>query len=99
VAAMAQPRCTECRTWFTPAVTARSHQRVCGAACKRRRRNKLARRRRRDDLEAHRADERGRQEKHRDGRQGGNGHEPPSGRKYAELLGKLQQIVDDASRR
>ena len=69
----------QCLTWFAPAVTARGHQRVCGAGSKRRRRNKLARRRRPDDLEAQRADERGRQEKHRDGR-GRDRHEPPSGR-------------------
>jgi hypothetical protein len=42
VRCMAQHRCTECRTWFAPAVTARGHQRVCGAGCKRRRRNKPA---------------------------------------------------------
>jgi hypothetical protein len=98
VRAMAQHRCTECRTWFAPAVTARAHQRVCGTGCKRRRRNKLARRRRRDDLEAQRADERLRQEKHREGREGEDCHEPPSGRKCAELLVKLEQIVDKATR-
>jgi hypothetical protein len=95
---MAQARCTECRKCFVAAVTAREHPCVCGPACRRQRRNKLARRRRRGELEEHRADERARQQKHRDAARGSEGHEPASDGNYLELLGKLQQIVDNASR-
>jgi hypothetical protein len=79
-------------------VTAGEHQCVCGPDCRRRRRNKLARRRRRGELEEHRADERARQQKHRDAARRSDGHEPASDGNYSKLLGKLQQIVDDASR-
>src|SRR5438477_5026052 len=96
---MAQSRCTECRKWFAPRVTAAKHQRVCGAACRRRRRGKLARQRRGDDLEGQRADERQRQKKHREAAKRDGCHEPPSGGKYAEVLLKLEQIVDGAARR
>lgn len=96
---MAQPRCTECRKWFVPAATASEHQQVCGAECRRRRRNKLARRRRRRaDLDEQRADDRDRQKKHREGTKGAGCHEPPSDSKYADLLLKLEQIVDSAAR-
>ncbi len=95
---MALVRCTECREWFAAAVTAIEHQCVCGPDCRRRRRNKLARRRRRADLDERRADERVRQQKHRDAVARAGCHEPASDRNYAELLGKLQQIVDKASR-
>jgi hypothetical protein len=95
---MALHRCTECRTWFSPAVTATKHQRVCGEECRRRRRNKLARQRRRDDLEEQRADERDRQKKRREAAKPDGCHEPPSDGKCADLLLKLQQIVDEAAR-
>jgi hypothetical protein len=95
---MALGRCTECRKWFAAAVTAGARQCVCGLDCRRQRRNKLARRRRRGDLDKRRADERARQQKHRDAARGAGCHEPASDRNYAELLEKLQQIVDRASR-
>jgi hypothetical protein len=95
---MALGRCTECRKWFAAAVTAREHQCVCGPECRRQRRNKLARRRRRSEIEEHRADERARQQKRRDAARGADRHEPGSDGNYAELLGKLQQVVDNASR-
>jgi len=91
---MSLPRCTECRKTFAPAATARLHQRVCGEECRHRRRARLARRRRAADLEACREDECERQRKHRDASVRGSCHEPASGRKSAELQGKLQQIVD-----
>ncbi len=95
---MALARCTECRKWFSAAATAREHQCVCGPDCRRRRRKKLARRRRRFELEEHRADERARQQKHRDAARRSDRYEPASDGNYSELLGKLQQIVDNASR-
>jgi hypothetical protein len=91
-------RCTECRKWFAPAVTAAKHQRVCGEECRHERRNKLARRRRRDDLEEHRADERHRQKKRREAVKLGECHEPASAGKCLDLLVKLQQVVDKAAR-
>ena len=94
---MALGRCTECRKWFAAAVTAREHQCVCGPECRRQRRNKLARRRRRSEIEEHRADERARQQKHRDAARGADRHEPASDGNYLDLLVKLQQVVDNAS--
>jgi hypothetical protein len=94
---MARHRCTECREWFTPAVTACGHQRVCGEGCRRRRRCKLARGRRRRALEEHREDERARQQKRRDAAEPGARHELASDGKSLELLLKLQQIVDKAA--
>jgi hypothetical protein len=79
-------------------VTAAKHQRVCGAACRRRRRGKLARRRRRDDTEVQRADERQRQKKHREAAKRDGCHGPPSDGKYADLLLKLEQIMDGVAR-
>ena len=58
-------RCSECRLRFEPAATARTKQRVCGSACRNRRRARLARQRRRADLDGCRADERERQRQHR----------------------------------
>jgi hypothetical protein len=93
---MSQHRCTECRKWFTPAATAREHQRVCGARCRQLRRNRLARRRRGSEVEEWRADERERQRRRRKGAQEGPCHEPASDGKYSDILEKLQQIVDKA---
>jgi hypothetical protein len=93
---MAQHRCSECRKWFTPAATAKEHQRVCGRACRQLRRNRLARGRRGDEAEEWRADERDRQRKRRLAAKEGRCHEPASDGKYAEILVKLQQIVDKA---
>ena len=95
-AAMAQHRCTECRKWFKPAATAREHQRVCGRGCRQLRRNRLARRRRGGEVEEWRADERERQHTRRKAAKEGPCHEPASDGKYAEVLAKLQQIVDKA---
>lgn len=95
---MARHRCTECRKWFVPAVTASGHQRVCGEDCRCCRRRKLARTRRRGALEEQREDERARQRKHRDSTRSGECHEPPSDGNSLELLLKLQQIMDKASR-
>jgi hypothetical protein len=91
---MSLHRCTECRKWFTPAVTATLHQRVCGQECRRRRRAKLARARRGAALEECREDERVRQRKRREGAPPGARHEPASSGKLLELLGKMQQVVD-----
>ena len=94
---MARRRCTECRKRFVPNVRASGHQRVCGEACRGRRRNRLARRRRQDDLDGHRADECARQQKHRDGAKAAKCHEPASDASSAELLSKMQEIVDRAA--
>ncbi len=93
---MAQHRCTECRKWFTPAATAREHQRVCGPGCRQLRRNRLARRRRAGDVEGFRVDERERQRARRKAAHRSSCHEPASDGKYAEVLAELQQIVDKA---
>lgn len=95
---MAKCRCTECQRQFTPDVRASDHQRVCGKACRKLRRNRLARHRRQADLEAHRADERERQRKHRDGPAEAKCHEPASDAKALELLKKWEEIVDRATR-
>ena len=58
-------RCTECRRRFKPSVTAQALQLVCGASCRRSRRNRLAQARRLEDVEASRLDERERQARHR----------------------------------
>lgn len=58
-------RCTECRRRFTPSVTAKIRQLVCGASCRQSRRNRLARVRRLEDLAAARSEERERQARHR----------------------------------
>jgi hypothetical protein len=94
---MARRRCTECRKRFVPNVRASGHQRVCGEACRGRRRNRLARQRRQDDLEGQRADDVVRQKKHRDGVQGAKCHELASDANGAELLRKMQEIVDKAA--
>lgn len=91
---MARHRCTECRKWFEPAVTARGHQRVCGEVCRRSRRRRLASLRRLSTLAEHREDERVRQRKHRGAPKAEPCHEPASDSKSWELLMKLQQIVD-----
>ncbi len=93
---MAQHRCTECRKWFTPAATAREHQRVCGDRCRQLRRNRLARRRRGGEVEEWRSDERERQRRCRKAEKEVPCHEPASDGKHSELLEKLQQIVDKA---
>jgi hypothetical protein len=91
-------RCTECRKWFTPAVTAKQHQRVCGKECRGRRRAKLARSRRAATREDCRADERERQRKHREAAASGACHEPALSGKSSEWLGKMQQVVDKVVR-
>jgi hypothetical protein len=58
-------RCTECRCVFTPSPRAQSTQRVCGPECRAARDRKLARARRRREVDAYRADERGRQQERR----------------------------------
>lgn len=78
-------------------MSAVDHQLVCGDGCRGRRRNRLARRRRRDDLDEQRADERARQQRRRDVAKAAGCHELPSDGKSAELLRKVQQIVDKAA--
>jgi hypothetical protein len=95
---MSLHRCTECRKWFTPAVTATLHQRVCGQECRRRRRAKLARGRRGAALKECREDECVRQRKRREAAPAGARHELASGGKSLELLGKMQRIVDKVVR-
>ncbi len=95
---MARHRCTECRKWFEPAVTASGHQRVCGEDCRGSRRRRLSALRRRRTLAEQREDERARQRKHREAPKWGECHEPASDGKSWELLLKLQQIVDKAAR-
>ncbi len=95
-------RCTECRQWFTPAVTTGRRQKTCGPGCRLARRRKQARGRRVADLEEHRADERERQRKAREARRGERSaepcHAPASPRISAELLMKIHEIVDEAAR-
>jgi hypothetical protein len=62
----ARRRCTECRCWFVPCGSATHSQKVCSQTCRRKRQRKLARRRRRADLEGFRAEERVRQQVHRE---------------------------------
>ncbi len=91
---MARRRCTECRKRFAPAARALEHQRVCGEACRKRRRNRLARRRRRSDLEGHRIDELARQRKRRESLEAARCHAPASEAKRPELQRKLREMVD-----
>jgi hypothetical protein len=49
-------------------------------------------------VDVYRADERDRQQKHRDAAARDKRHEPASARKSLELLLKLQEIVDEAAR-
>jgi hypothetical protein len=58
-------RCTECREWYEAAPSARDTQKVCGAACRQKRRRKCARVRRGRELQQARVDERERQRDHR----------------------------------
>ena len=89
--AMARRRCSECRKRYTPNLRAFTHQRVCGEACRRRRRNRLARRRRGDDLDAQRADERERQLKRRDTAKAAKYHEPASDAKGRSYCGNFRK--------
>lgn len=54
-------RCSTCRKWFRPALSAIHHQKTCSPECRRKRSRCLARRRRAEDLEGYREDERRRQ--------------------------------------
>jgi hypothetical protein len=94
---MVARRCSECRKRFTPVVSAVDHQLVCGEACRGRRRNRLARRRRYDDLDAHRVDERARQQTRRDAVRVAGCHELASAANNPDLLRKVHQIVDKAA--
>lgn len=51
-------RCSTCRKWFCPALSAIHHQKTCSPECRRKRLRRLARRRRAKDLEGYREDER-----------------------------------------
>jgi len=97
LAAMVRRRCTECRKRFAPVVSACGHQRVCGAVCRGRRRNRLARRRRGDDLDGQRAKECTRQRKRRKGPEGVGCHELASDANSLDLLRKVGEIVDRAA--
>ena len=89
-------RCTECRRWFTPAESAGKTQRVCGEGCRKARRRKLSRRRRARCPQAHRVDERLRQQTHRDRLRGGVCHAPPLVAKLPELREEIREMVDEA---
>jgi hypothetical protein len=54
-------RCTECRQWYEAASSARDTQKVCGAACRQKRRRGMARQRRWAQLPQAREEERERQ--------------------------------------
>jgi hypothetical protein len=54
-------RCTVCRHWYRPSITATSFQKTCSIACRRRRRRRLARCHREHNLQDYRVDERTRQ--------------------------------------
>jgi hypothetical protein len=59
-------RCSECRRWFKPEVSAQSTQKICAAEpCRRSRRNQHARRRRSQDVQNYRVDERERKRRSR----------------------------------
>ena len=100
-------RCTECRRWFQPPVTAAKSQRVCGAECRRKRRRRLARGRRWKRLQDHRVDERKRQQECRQRRREqeekgaavpvtGPRHAPPSAPNSADLMVKVLESWDRA---
>jgi hypothetical protein len=91
---VARRRWTECRRTYTPAVTARSCQRVCSPECRHDRDRKLARSRRRRDLDEHRAADRERQKEWRAGRAASGCHAPPSGRKRSEWPREIIETVD-----
>lgn len=95
-------RCTECRRWFSPAATTDERQKTCGPECRRSRRRKQARARRAADLEGSRAEECARQQVFREARRKQRSeeprHAPASPRNYPEVLEKVRQIVDEASR-
>lgn len=97
----ARQRCTECRAWFHPRPSARHTQKVCGAACRRRRDNALAQRRREEHLDAAREDERLRQKKCRTSRRAPGDaspsppcHAPPSDDNLAKLQKKVLEEWD-----
>lgn len=77
-------RCTEYRRTFHPSLRASATARVCGPACRAARDRKLARARRRGDLDAHRANERTRQQDCHARRAGTNAVAPPAGPRHAE---------------
>lgn len=89
-------RCSECRKTFEPAPSARSTQRVCGAACRRARERKLARSRRRSDIEDERGAERERQVACRKRRVASGCHAGPSAAKCRVSLVEMREIVDGA---
>jgi hypothetical protein len=105
-----QKRCTECRKWFCPAWSAKTTQRVCGAACRNKRRRKLARARRRQAIDRYRVEERERQREHRRQRGqrtsaasapravGPRRHEPASRGKYLKVREKVLDFWDELQR-
>jgi hypothetical protein len=88
-------RCAECRKTFTPARSARSTQRVCSKACRKRRDRKLARARRRRDLDDARIDDRARQRVRRE-HLAAKCHAPASPRKCPLSPKEMRQFVDRA---
>jgi hypothetical protein len=90
----ASRRCTECRKTFTPARSASSTQRVCGAACRVKRDRSFARSRRLLDLEGSRAEERARQQTRRDALARLGCHAPASRRKCPLSSEEVGRIVD-----
>src|SRR5215204_3795760 len=97
-------RCSECRSWFEPAQSAATAQKVCGVECRRKRRRRLARRRRALAVQDYRVDERQRQRAHRQRWRAGAGppvdgacHAPPSACNVLELAAKVLESWDRAA--
>ncbi len=106
---IARRRCSECRRSYCPSPKAGKAQKVCGPACRTARNRRLARRRRARDPVRHRALERARQRKWREGRKGrsassagetaaptGGSHAPPSAENPAQLLKVALEKVDES---
>jgi hypothetical protein len=95
-------RCSECGSWFTPSLRARSTQRVCGTECRAGRDRKLARARRRREIGDYRADECERKRASRAGvkaraaAKGAPCHAPPSAPKSPKLPEEIVQFLDRA---
>lgn len=74
-------RCAECREWFRPPARLVEQQRVCGSACRLKRRAKQARVRRAGEPARHREEERERKRRSREGQRqsGQRGGRPDAG--------------------
>ncbi len=105
--ASTKKRCTECRCWYAPSGRAVKTQRICGAACRTKRRRRRARPRRGREGQAARGAERERQRRWRAAqranpqvRDAARGHvtaichAPASDSRYAEWQEKVRETVD-----